>query len=47
MISEPSQAERRTVVTETELHWILQNILKYTSDTLYSRAEKIVLSQII
>ena len=43
MIFEPLAGRRETVVTETRTTLDFANILKYTSDTLYPRAEKIVL----
>ena len=43
MISEPLAGRRETVVTETRNAIDFARILKYTSDTLYPRAEKIVL----
>lgn len=43
MIAEPLAGRRETVVTETRNAVDLAQILKYTSDVLYPRAEKIVL----
>ena len=43
MISEPLAGRRETVVTETRNAVDFAEILKYTSDVLYPRAEKIVL----
>jgi len=43
MISEPLAGKRETVVTETRTAIDFAHILKYTSDTLYPRTEKIVL----
>ena len=43
MIFEPLAGRRETVVTETRTALDFANILKYTSDTLYPKAEKIVL----
>ena len=43
MISEPLAGRRETVVTETRNAVDFAQILKYTSDVLYPRAEKIVL----
>lgn len=43
MISEPLAGRRKTVVTQTRTAVDFAEILKYTSDTLYPRAEKIVL----
>lgn len=43
MISEPLAGKRETVVTETRNAVDYAQILKYTSDVLYPRAEKIVL----
>lgn len=43
MISEPLAGRRETVVTETRNAVDFAEILKYTSDVLYQRAEKIVL----
>lgn len=43
MISEPLAGRRETVVMESRTALDFVNILRYTSDTLYPRAEKIVL----
>lgn len=43
MISEPLAGRRETVVTQTRTALDFADILRYTSDTLYPRAEKIVL----
>ena len=43
MISEPLAGRRETVVTKTRTALDFAEILKYTSDTLYPIAEKIVL----
>lgn len=43
MISEPLAGRRETVVTQTRTALDFAEILRYTSDTLYRRAEKIVL----
>lgn len=43
MIAEPLTGRRETVVTETRTALDFADILRYTSDTLYPRAEKIVL----
>ncbi len=43
MISEPLAGRRETVVTETRNAVDFAQILKYTSDVLYPRAEKIIL----
>lgn len=43
MISEPLAGRRETVVIETRTALDFANILRYTSDTLYPRTEKIVL----
>ena len=43
MISEPLAGRRETVVTQTRTALDFAEILKYTSDTLYPRAEKIIL----
>ena len=43
MISEPLAGRRETVVTKTRNAVDFSQILKYTSDVLYPRAEKIVL----
>lgn len=43
MISEPLAGRRETVVTQTRTALDFAEILKYTSDTLYPEAEKIVL----
>lgn len=43
MISEPLAGRRETVVTQTRTALDFAEILKYTSDTLYPMAEKIVL----
>lgn len=43
MIAEPLAGRRETVVTETRNAIDFAQILKYTSDVLYPRAEKIVL----
>ncbi len=43
MIAEPLAGRRETVVTETRNAVDFAQILKYTSDILYPRAEKIVL----
>ncbi len=43
MISEPLGGKRETVVTERRTAQDFAEILKYTSDELYPRAEKIVL----
>ncbi len=43
MISEPLAGRRETVVTESRTALDLANILRYTSDTLYPWAERIVL----
>ena len=42
MISEPLAGKRETVVTQTRTALDFGEILRYTSDTLYQRAEKIV-----
>ena len=41
MISEPLAGKRETVVTQTRTALDFAEILRYTSDTLYSHAEKI------
>ena len=43
MISEPLAGKRETVVTQTRTALDFAHVLQYTSDTLYPRAEKIVL----
>ena len=43
MISEPLAGKRETVVTQTRTALDFAEILKYTSDTLYPTAEKIIL----
>lgn len=43
MIAEPLAGRRETVVTETRTALDFANVLKYTSDVLYPKAEKIVL----
>ena len=43
MISEPLAGRRETVVTQTRTALDFAEILRHTSDTLYPRAEKIVL----
>ena len=43
MISEPLAGRRETVVTETRTTVDFAQILKYTSDVLYPRTEKIIL----
>lgn len=43
MICEPLAGRRETVVTQTRTALDFAQILQYTSDTLYPRAEKIVL----
>lgn len=43
MISEPLSGSRETVVTQTRTALDFADILRYTSDTLYPRAERIVL----
>lgn len=43
MISEPLAGRRETVVTQTRAALDFAEILKHTSDILYSKAEKIVL----
>ena len=43
MICEPLAGKRETVVTQTRTALDFAHVLKYTSDTLYPRAEKIVL----
>jgi hypothetical protein len=43
MISEPLAGKRETVVTETRTALDFASVLKYTSDSLYPNAEKIVL----
>ena len=43
MISEPLAGRRETVVTQTRTALDFAEILKYTSDTLYPMAEKIIL----
>ena len=43
MISEPLAGRRETVVTQTRTALDFAEILRYTSDTLYPRTEKIVL----
>ena len=43
MISEPLAGQRETAVTQSRTALDFAQILKYTSDTLYPRAEKIVL----
>ena len=43
MISEPLAGRRETVVTETRTAEDFAKILKYTSDVLYPRTEKIIL----
>ena len=43
MISEPLAGRRETVVTQTRTALDFEEILRYTSDTLYPRTEKIVL----
>lgn len=43
MISEPLAGRRETVVTQTRTALDFADILKYTSDRLYPRAEKIIL----
>lgn len=43
MIAEPLAGRCETVVTETRTATNLANVLKYTADTLYPRAEKISL----
>ncbi len=43
MISEPLEGKRETVVTQIRTALDFAEILRYTSDTLYQRAEKIVL----
>ena len=43
MISEPLAGRRETVVTQTRTALDFAEILQYTSDVLYPRAEKIVL----
>ncbi len=43
MISEPLAGKRETVITETRTAIEFAHILKYTSDRLYPRTEKIVL----
>lgn len=43
MISEPLAGKRETVVTQTRTAMDFADILKYTSDVLYPRTEKIVL----
>lgn len=42
MISEPLAGRRETVVTQTRTALDFAEILQYTSDTLYPRAEKII-----
>ena len=42
MISEPLAGRRETVVTQSRTALDFAEILRYTSDTLYPRAEKIV-----
>lgn len=44
MISEPLAGRRETVVTKIRTALDFAEILRYTSDTLYLRAEKIVLA---
>jgi len=43
MISEPLAGKRETIVTETRTAVDFAHVLKYTSDTMYPHAEKIVL----
>ena len=43
MICEPLAGKRETVVTQSRTALDFAHVLKYTSDTLYSRVEKIVL----
>ena len=43
MICEPLTGKRETVVTQTRTALDFAHVLQYTSDTLYPRAEKIVL----
>lgn len=43
MISEPLAVRRETVVTESRTAMDFAEILKYTSDTLYPKAERIIL----
>lgn len=43
MISEPLAGRRETVVTETRIALDFTEILRYTSDVLYSRTDRIVL----
>ena len=43
MICEPLAGKRETVVTQSRTAIDFAQVLKYTSDTLYSRVEKIVL----
>ena len=43
MICEPLAGKRDTVVTQTRTALDFAHVLQYTSDTLYPRAEKIVL----
>lgn len=43
MISEPLAGRRETVVTQTRTAEDFAKILKYTSDVLYPRTEKIIL----
>ncbi len=43
MIFEPLAGKRETVISETRTAIDFANVLKYTSDTLYPHAEKIVL----
>jgi hypothetical protein len=43
MISEPLAGRRETVVTQTRTALDFADILKHTSDTLYPKAEKLVL----
>ena len=43
MISEPLAGRRETVVTQTRTALDFAGILKYTSDTLYPRTERIIL----
>ena len=43
MICEPLAGKGETVVTQTRTALDFAHVLKYTSDTLYPRAEKIVL----
>jgi hypothetical protein len=43
MISEPHAGRRETIITETRNSIDFANVLKFTSDTMYPLAEKIVL----